>query len=274
MPIHPTAIVDSSAEVDASAIVGPYATIEAHAVIGPETRLYPHAYVGEYTTLGRRCQIHPFAVVGHLTQDLKYAGGPTYARIGDGTVIREHATVNRGTSAGGATILGERCLIMSTAHVGHDCVLGDHVILANGSLLAGHVHVGNRAGISGNGTIHQFTRIGEHALIAGMCRVPRDVLPFMLLVPHGVIGPNTVGLRRAGFSPAERLELRECYRLLYRSGLLMPAAIERVAERVRTDPGRRLLAFLREPSQRGYMAYRRRTRSPCELLSDETAEAH
>ncbi|MGD8452441.1 MAG: acyl-ACP--UDP-N-acetylglucosamine O-acyltransferase [Phycisphaerae bacterium] len=253
MAIHPTAIVDKGAEIDPTAEIGAYAVVESGTHIGPETRLYPHAYVAQGTTLGRRCVIHPFAVVGHLPQDLKYEDAPTYTQIGDETVIREHASVHRGTVPESTTVVGRRCFIMSTAHIAHNCIVGDDVKLANAALISGHCEVGNGVFLSGYVGIHQFTRVGELAMLGGMSRVPKDVPPFMLVADHCVAGINVIGLRRAGFSSAERLELRECFRLLYRSGLAFPEAIERVIRHVETDPGRRLVEFLRGKSLRGYL---------------------
>lgn len=258
MTIHATAVVDKSAEIDPAAEIGAYAVVERDVQIGAGTRVYPHAYIAAGTTLGANCHVHPFAVVGHLPQDLKYDGAPSFTRIGDGTVIREHATVHRGTMPGSTTIVGQRCFIMTTGHVGHNCVIGDQVTIVNGALLAGHVQVGDRAFISGNVVLHQFTRIGELAMIGGGVPLAQDVPPFMLVrFPQQILGPNTIGLRRAGFTPPELRELRECHRALYRSGLPFSKAIERVAELVRTDPGHRLLAFLRAPSKRGFLPYRR-----------------
>lgn len=258
MAIHPTAIVDKEAEVDPTAEIGAYAVVESGTHIGPETRIYPHAYVGQGTTLGRRCMIHPFAVVGHLPQDLKYDGAPSYTQIGDETVIREHASVHRGTIPESTTVVGRRCFVMSTAHIAHNCIVGDDVKLANAALISGHCEVGNGAFLSGYVGIHQFTRVGELAMLGGMSRVPNDVPPFMLVAEHAIAGLNVIGLRRAGFSSTERLELRECYRLLYRSGLAFPEAIERVARHVQTDPGQRLVAFLRGKTLRGYLRPRSR----------------
>lgn len=258
MPIHPTAIVDSSAEVDPAAEIGAYAVVERNVRIGEGTRLYPHAYVAEGTTLGRRCQIHPFAVVGHLPQDVKFAGEPTFTEVGDETIVREHASIHRGTMPGSTTVVGRRCFIMATAHIGHNCVVGDDVVLVNGALLAGHVQVGQRAFISGNVAVHQFVRVGEFVILGGrVTAIAVDVPPFMRVEPAGPVGLNLVGLRRAGFSPEELRELRECHRILYRGGLMLSHALARVATRVRTGPGRRLVEFLRSPSQRGHLSLRR-----------------
>jgi UDP-N-acetylglucosamine acyltransferase len=147
---------------------------------------------------------------------------------------------------------------MATGHVGHNCVVGNDVKIVNSGLLAGHVEVGDGAFISGNAGVHQFVRIGELAMIAGGLRVILDVPPFMLLAATGVAAPNVVGLRRAGFTEEQCRELRACHRVLYRSKLGFRAAIEQVAEMVRTDPGRRLVAFLRGPTKRGFSGLRRR----------------
>lgn len=257
MSIHPTAIVDSSAEIDAAAEIGAYAVVEQNVRIGAEARLFAHGYVAEGTTLGRRCQVHPFAIVGHWPQDLKWTGVPSYTQIGDETIIREHVSIHRGTTPGSTTVIGQRCFIMSTGHIGHNCVVGDDVTIATGAMLAGHVEVGPRAFISGNVVLHQFMRVGELAMIGGNVALAQDVPPFMLVrFPQVILGPNTVGLRRAGMSSEERFEVRRCYRTLYRSGLPFPKAVEQVVGLVRTDAGRRLLEFLRSPSKRGFLPYR------------------
>ena len=258
MAVHATAIVDESAELDSTADIGAYAIIEGNVRIGPETRVYPHAYISQGTTLGRRCQVHPFAVVGHLPQDLKFDGSPSYAQVGDQTIVREHASIHRGAVPGSTTVVGSRCFIMATAHVGHNCIVGDDVKIANAGMLSGHVEIGRGAFISGLTGIHQFVRIGELTMISGGLRVVKDVPPFMMVGPAGVVGINVVGLRRAGLSSAERLELRECHRILYRGEPYFSQAVERVAQMVRTDPGRRLVEFLRAPSQRGFLRLRRR----------------
>lgn len=259
MSIHPTAIVDRQAEVDPSAEIGAYAIVEGGVRIGAETRVYPHAYVSRGTTLGRGCQIHPFAVVGHHPQDLAWEGAPSYTEIGDETIIREGASVHRGTMPESTTVVGRSVYMMATSHAGHNCTIGDGAILVNGVLLSGHVQVGQRAILAGGTRVHQYVRIGELVMISGV-RVPNDVPPFMLVGPAGVVGTNVVGLRRAGFSSDERLEIRQAYKTLYRSKLLFREAIERVAEAVRTEPGHRLVEFLRCRSQRGYMRFKQRGR--------------
>jgi UDP-N-acetylglucosamine acyltransferase len=253
MAIHPTAVVDGSAEIDPAAEIGPYAIIEGNVRIGAGARIYPHAFIAEGTTIGEGCQVHPFAVVGHAPQDLKYRGGVSFTRIGDETVIREQAQIHRGVSPGSSTVVGRRCFIMATGHVGHNCVLGDDVKVANGALLAGHIEVGNGVFVSGNAVAHQFSRIGELVMIGGGARVPRDVPPFMSVAYEEIFGVNVVGMRRAGFTREERDEIKSCFRIMFRSGLAFPAAIAQVVETVQTGPGRRLAEFLKAPSRRGYM---------------------
>lgn len=260
MPIHPTAIVDSAACVDASAEIGAYAVVERGVTIGPQTKLWHHAFVAQGTTLGARVRVHPFAVVGHEPQDVKWAGAPSYTKVGDDTVIRESAEIHRGTLPESTTTIGARVYIMSHAHVGHNCAIDDDAILASGALLAGHVSVGRKAFISGNTSVHQFARIGELVMVRGLNAVTQDVVPFMTCALESVTGPNVIGLRRAGFSPAERAEIRAAHRLLFASGLIFGDAVERLATIVRSDPGRRLLAFAQAPSKRGFTRLRRRAR--------------
>ncbi|TWT42025.1 Acyl-[acyl-carrier-protein]--UDP-N-acetylglucosamine O-acyltransferase [Phycisphaerae bacterium RAS1] len=256
MAIHVTAVVDRRAEIDPSAEVGAYAIIETGVKIGPETRIWPHAYISAGTTIGCRVQVHPHAVVGHHPQDFAWKGSPSYTQIGDETIIRECATVHRGTLADTTTVVGKRCFLMACSHVGHNCVLGDDVKIANGGLLSGYVSVGDKTFISGLSGVHQFVRIGELVMLSGGTRVVMDIPPFMIWGPHGVTGPNVIGLRRAGLTGEERLELRKCHHLLYRSGLHFREAVARVAEFVRFAPGKRLAAFLAEPSKRGIGGYR------------------
>jgi UDP-N-acetylglucosamine acyltransferase len=253
MAIHPTAIVDRRAELDRGVEVGAYAIIEADARIGAEARLWPHAYVARYTTLGARCQVHPFAVVGHLPQDAKYRDAPSYAEVGDDTVIREHATIHRGTEPESRTIVGARCLLMSTAHVAHNCVVADDVVMANSALLAGHARVGPRAFLSGNCAVHQFTRIGELAMLSGGAVVVGDVPPFVTVVNRAVVGLNVIGMRRAGVSAAERDEIRRAFQTLYRGHQAWRRAVAEVTARCQTAAGRRLAEFLRVPARRGFL---------------------
>jgi len=268
--IHPTAVVDRAAEIDPSVEVGPYAVIDGPVKIDPEVRIYPHAYLTGWTEVGPGCRIHPFAVIGHLPQDSHFTGERTYCRIGAGTVIREHASVHRGTQPESATIIGQNCFLLAGAHVGHNCVLGDRVTLINGAQLAGHVQIGEGAVVSANAMFHQFVRVGEHTMIGGGTPVTMDVPPFMTVPGRNACsGINLVGMRRNGFSRPEIDELRRAYRVLYRTPQPIPRLIEQLETRIETPAGRRLLAFLKAPSRRGLAigvrhAYRRSAESPDE----------
>ena len=252
MPIHPTAIVDSAASIDPSASIGPFAVITGPVEIGPDCVLDATAIVMGHTTLGAGCRIHAHAVVGDSPQDHKYQGETTYCRIGAGTVIREGATVHRGTAPGSTTTVGKRCLLMTNSHVGHNCNLGDDVILVSGALLGGHVDVGQRAIVSGNAAVHQFVRIGELALVGILARITQDVPPFCITDQDGnVVAENRVGMKRAGFSVSERMELKAAFSAIYRDGIGRNAAVKYLQTNVATDAGRRLLDFFAADSSRG-----------------------
>lgn len=252
MPIHPTAVIDKHAEIDATADIGPYVVVDGPVRIGPGTRVYPFAYLSGWTEIGAECRIHPGAVVGHLPQDFAYQGAETYCRIGDGTVIREQASVHRGTDPGSATVIGRRCFLMATSHVGHNCTVGDDVKITNGAMLGGHAQVGAGAFISGGVTVHQFVRVGELAMIAGLARIIMDIPPYFMTDGSGKCAAvNTVGIRRAELTREERNDVKRAYRVLYRSGTPFRQAVERLADAVETDPGRRILAFCQGPSRRG-----------------------
>ena len=251
MAVHPTAVVDRRANLHQSADIGPYVVIDGPVRLGANTRVYAHAYLSGWTEIGADCHIHPGAVVGHLPQDTAYSGDETYCRVGHGTVIREGASIHRGTAPGSATVIGNSCMIMANAHVGHNCLVGDEVKLTNGSLLAGHVTVGDGAFISALSAIHQFARIGRLVMVAGFTRVLMDVPPFFTVDAGRCVGVNTVGMRRAGMTREERSDVKRAYRILYRSGKPFRDAVDLLAESVTTDAGQEIVAFLREPSRRG-----------------------
>ncbi len=228
MTIHPTAVVDSEAQIASDVEIGPYAVIEGPVKVGAGTRIWPHAYLCGPLEIGHKCQIHVGAVVGHLHQALRepQAGG---VRIGDRTIIREYATIHRASKLGVWTSIGSDALIMGFAHVAHDCEVGSRVIIANGSLLAGHVIVEDRAVISGHVAIHQFVRIGQLAMIGGLARVNKDVPPYFLVKGDSEVWAiNSVGMKRAGITEKDRAQIREAYRLLYRAGLNTTQALKAI----------------------------------------------
>lgn len=217
--IHGTAIVDPSAEIGDGVQIGPYSVVGPNVSIGEGTRLGPHVFIERDTSVGSECAIHKGAVLGTDPQDLKYAGETTHLVVGDRTVIREYATLNRGTAAMGYTRVGHDCLLMAYTHVAHDCQLGDHVILSNSVNMGGHVTIGDWAIVGGVTPIHQFVRIGQHAFVGGATRVAKDVPPYVKAAgsPMQLYGLNSVGLQRRGFSEETRLELKRAYRLFFGS---------------------------------------------------------
>ena len=216
--IHPTAIVDSKANLAESVTIGPYCIVGAEVVLGEGVDLISHVVVEGRTTIGANTRIFPFASIGHRPQDLKYHGEPSTLEIGSGNQIREYVTMQPGTEGGGMiTRVGNDCLFMASAHVAHDCILGDHVIMANNATLAGHVTVGEFAFLGGLSAVHQFVRIGKHAMIGGMSGVEGDVIPFGVVMGNraSLNGLNIVGLKRRGFSRDDIHTLRNAYRLLF-----------------------------------------------------------
>lgn len=243
--IHPTAIIDPSAELGEDVIVGPYSIIKGDTVIGPRTTIGSHVVIDQYVTVGPDCTIFQYASVGAAPQDLKFHGEKTYLKIGRGTVIREFVTINRGTGIGGGiTELGEENYLMAYAHVAHDCRIGRRVILANNSTLAGHIVLGDYVTVGGLVAIHQFVRVGDYAYIGGKSAVVKDVPPFVIAAGdraqlHGL---NKVGLQRHNFPPATLAALKKAYRIVFRIGLTSTEAVERV--RAEVDQYPEVIAFI------------------------------
>jgi len=252
--IHPTAIIHPKAQLDSTVHVGPYAVIDEHVVIGPNCRIGPHAHLTGHTTAGANNAFHTGCVIGEAPQDLKYHGEPTRLRIGDQNIFREHVTVHRSNTVAEETVIGSHNFLMAHCHVGHNATVADHVILANGALLGGHVIVQDRAFVSGNCLLHQFVRMGTLALMQGGAAISKDLPPFCVARgDNGICGLNAVGLRRAGFKPAERLELKRLYHVLFRGGLKLSAAIAAARDEFTNDSARVLLDFV-ATSQRGICA--------------------
>jgi len=226
--IHPTAIVDSAAQLDGSVSVGPYAVIGAQVTIAAHTHVGAHCVIEGETRIGADNRIFPYACLGGVPQDKKYAGEPTRLVIGARNTIREFCTCNTGTlQGGGETRIGDDNWIMAYVHIAHDCQVGDQTILANNATLAGHVQVGDWAVIGGLTGIHQFSRIGAHVMVGFTSHVSQDVPPFMMADgnPLAVRGLNLEGLRRRGFTAPRLAGIKQAYRVLYRQGLTLEAAI-------------------------------------------------
>ncbi len=251
--VHPTAVIDPTAELGTDVTVGPYSVIGPNVVIGNGTRIGPHVLIERDTIIGAECQIHKGAVLGTDPQDLKFQGERTQLIIGDRTVVREFATLNRGTAAHGRTEVGSDCLLMAYVHVAHDCVLGDHVIISNAVNMGGHVIIEDWASVGGVTAIHQFVRIGSHAFVGGASRVAKDVPPYVRAAgnPIKMAGLNSVGLQRRGFSEEVRRELKRAYRLIYHSSLNVSQALEQARAELQIFPEvEHMLAFI-DASERG-----------------------
>jgi len=231
--IHPTAIIHEGAQVHPSVSVGAYSIIGAHVTIGAGTQIGPHCVIEGHTTIGVDNHVFQFASLGAQPQDKKYAGEPTRLVIGDRNTIREFCTFNTGTAQdAGVTRVGDDNWIMAYVHIAHDCVVGNHTILANNATLAGHVHLGDWVILGGLTGVHQFVKIGAHAMAGFASRVAQDVPPFMMIEgnPLAVRGFNIEGLRRRGFTPERLKAVKQMHRLLYRQSLTLEAAQQAIAQ--------------------------------------------
>lgn len=251
--IHPTAVVSPEARLATPVSVGPYSVLEDDVEVGKGCVLGPHVILRNGSRLGKRCRIHAGAVIGDDPQDLSFQPCRSYVVLGDDNVVREHATIHRGTTPGSVTCLGDHNYIMAGAHVAHNCRLGHHVILANNVLLAGYVEVDDYAFLSGGVVVHQYCRIGKLAMIGGNGRVPQDVPPYVLAAGYNVRvrGLNLLGLKRHGLSAERVRSLKKAYRLLYRSQLALKEALERIEREVGTEEALHLASFIRS-SKRGF----------------------
>jgi UDP-N-acetylglucosamine acyltransferase len=251
--IHPTAIVHPTAVLGNDVRVGPYAIINDEAQIGDRCEIMAYAYVDKYTELAEGVRVFPGAVLGTEPQDLKFGGEKTKIVIGKNTVVREHVMLSRGTDYSFETRIGENCLLMAYVHLGHDCVVGNNVILANGVQVAGHVTIEDYVGLGGHVVVHQFTRIGTQCFIEGLCKVKKDVPPYILAmsIPLTFGGLNVVGLRRRGFSEEQMKPMKEAYKLFFKAGYNTSQALQKItAEIEATKEVKNIIAFI-EGTERG-----------------------
>ncbi len=253
--IHPSAIIGKGVQLGEGNEIGPGCVIEEGVVLGSRNRLWMGVYVGPGTTIGDENQIHMGAVIGHLPQDVAFAGGTTFTRIGHRNTIREYVTIHRGTKEGTATVIGEGNCFMANAHVAHNCQIGNQVILVNLASLTGYCVIEDGAFLSGMVGLHQFTRIGKLAIISALSAVNKDVPPYMLCGgrPAVVQGLNVVGLRRAGIPAPVREDIKRAYRLLYREGLNVSHALEAIERECPSPEVAALVGFVRK-SERGICA--------------------
>ena len=236
--IHPTAIVSPDAQLGAGVEIGPFAIVGESCSLGDGSVIAARATLERNVTLGANVHVGSGTILGGAPQDVKYRGENTTVEIGDGTVVREYTTINRGTTHSFKTTVGKHCFIMSYVHLGHDCHVGDGVVLVNGVQLAGHVTVDDRAIISGHTAVHQFVRIGRFSFIGSCSRVAQDVLPYTRAVgnPIKLYGLNSVGLRRNNFSDEVLRELKRAYRLFFRSELNLSQALQRAEAELQPLP--------------------------------------
>jgi UDP-N-acetylglucosamine acyltransferase len=251
--IHPTAIVDSKAELGTGTIVGPYCVIGANVVIGENCWLQHHVTLEGPLRAGAGNKFYAYCSIGQQTQDLKYAGEPTFLEIGDENTFREFVTVNRSTKSDGKTRVCSRGNFLAYSHIGHDCMVGNEVVFSNNGTLAGHVQVGDNAVMGGLTAVHQFCRIGRFAITGGCSKIVQDVPPFMIADgnPAEIRGVNLVGLERRNF-PADRVKsIKEAFRLIYRSKYNTAQALEAIRKELpQTEEIREIVEFI-EKTERG-----------------------
>jgi UDP-N-acetylglucosamine acyltransferase len=256
--IHPLAVVDPTARIGRGVVIGPFSIVERDATIGEGCVLESHVVIKQGSKLGPQNHVFEGAVIGGLPQHLRMPERVGGVVVGAGNTIREHATIHRALDAEHSTIVGDHNLLMVGVHIAHDCKVGDHTIFANNAMLAGHVRVEDRAYVSGNVAVHQFCRIGGLAMVGGLARVVKDVPPYVTIDGGSgyVVGLNTIGLRRNGFSPDAIGQLKAAYRLIYRSGLKWQEILERLQSEFAVGPAARFAEFF-AGSTRGIVAERR-----------------
>ena len=252
--IHPSAIVETGAELGDNITIGPYCCVGPEVELGDGVSLVSHAVVSGRTRVGANTRVFPFASVGHRPQDLKYKGEASRLEIGCNNVIREHVTMNPGTEGGGmVTRVGNNCLFMVGSHVAHDCRIGDHAILVNNATLGGHVEIGDWAILGGLSAVHQFVRIGRHAMVGGMTGVEHDVIPYGLVMGNRarLMGLNIVGLKRRDFSRDTIHDLRKAYRLIFAEEGSLAERLDDVAELFNeNEPVMEIVDFVRANKDR------------------------
>jgi UDP-N-acetylglucosamine acyltransferase len=245
--IHPSAIIAPEAVIGDHVDIGAFVVIDGPVTLGPHCVVRPGAFLYGPLTMGRGNVVYSAAVLGEQPQHLKFAGEPTSLDIGDDNVFREHVTIHRGTTASMKTRIGSHNFFMVNSHVAHDCVIGNHCILTNGALVAGHCHLGDSVIISGNSVVHQHSRLGRLSMLCGISATSKDIPPFIMQQGgDNVVGINLIGMKRAGMSRDQVHAVREAFRILYREGLILPAAVAKLDKELgQVDVIQEMLSFLR-----------------------------
>lgn len=251
--VHPTALVDPSAKLGPGTVVGPYCIVEAGVSLGENCWLQHHVTLSGPLRVGNGNKFYAYCSIGQQTQDLKYRGEPTHLELGDDNTFREFVTVNRSTLETGCTRVGSRGNFLAYSHIGHDCVVGNAVVFSNNGTLAGHVQVGDHATIGGLTAVHQFCRIGKHAITGGCSKIVQDVPPFMIADgnPAEIRGVNQVGLERAGYAPEKIKPIKEAYRIVYRKNLNTAQAIAELREKLGSSSEVQEIVEFIEGTERG-----------------------
>jgi UDP-N-acetylglucosamine acyltransferase len=251
--IHPTAIIDPKAELDSSVEVDAYAIIENNVQIDAGCVIGPRALIASGARLDKNVKIHHCATVSTIPQDLKFGGEESILKIGENTIIREYATLNRGTEWSGESAVGKNCLLMAYTHIPHDAQVGDNVIIANSVQMGGHVVIGDYVVLGGGSVVHQFTKIGAHAMIGGGMRIVQDVCPFAVVgtIPATIGGVNVIGLKRRGYKLSQIKLIKEAFKYLFQSGMNTTQAIEKIKSELEQIDEIKLIVDFVENSERG-----------------------
>ncbi len=252
--LHPTAIIESGAQLGADVEIGAYCFVGSGTTLGAGTRLHHHASVEGNTVLGASCEVFPYACIGGKTQDLKFKGGNPGLRIGDRNVFREYVTIHAATHEGDFTRLGSDNVLLASCHVAHDCVLGNHIVMSNGAMVAGHVQIEDHVVVGGYGGIHQFCRLGAFSMLSATAKLVHDLPPYFIAdgTPAEIRAINRVGLERNGFTAEQLDRVKQIHRILYREGLNRTQALEKLGGHAQADTAefQRILQFART-SERG-----------------------
>jgi UDP-N-acetylglucosamine acyltransferase len=251
--IHPSAIIDPKAHIGKNVDIGAFSTVNDDVIIGDNVVIGTGAYIDSGTRLAANCKVGHYSVLGIAPQDLKFKDEKTYLEVGEGTVIREFSSLNRGTTYHYKSVIGKNCFIMTYVHVAHDCLIGDDVIIANAVNMGGHVEIDSHATVGGLTAIHQFVKIGQHAFVGGGLRINKDIPPYIRVMgePARYGGTNHIGLERKGFSKEVILEIKRAYKFIYQSSDTVAEASERIKKELQSGPEiQQIIEFLKR-SERG-----------------------